>query len=106
MKYILTLLLLFSTSSFAAKGYKCVEPKWLGICGEVQENVVGQLEIEITIDKKIDGWIRFTMVCTNKELDPVYGYAKKIKNKWKLITFGTAISPEDCDKLNIPIVIR
>ena len=106
MKYVLALLLALTTQVNAAKGDKCIEPEWLGICEQVQEHVAGQLEIKIEIVKQKKGWVRFNAYCTNKELDPVYGYAKYIMGNWKLITFGTAITEEDCNQLGIPEFIR
>ena len=102
MKYVCAFLLLLSTQVFAAKGDKCTEPEWLGICEQVQEHVAGQLEIKIEVVKQKNNWVKFHGYCMNKELDPVYGYAKNVKGQWTLITFGTAITPEDCKELGVP----
>lgn len=111
IKYLMMLAFLLVSSVYSARVIekqhgKCTEPSWLGICDQIRQNTVDDADIIIVVSKHQSDWVKFNVTCTNKDLDPVYGYAHFENDKWQEKAFGTAIDDDYCDIMNIPKWIR
>lgn len=60
----------------------------------------------VTVEGIADGYARALVKSKSGETDPATVFLKKGKGKWKVLTLGTAFSPEDYTDLGIPASLQ
>ena len=60
-------------------------------------------DARVTVQVVADGYARVMVEGTS---DPATAYLKEKKGKWKVLSLGTAFSPEDLTEMGIPASVR
>ena len=60
-------------------------------------------DVRVIVQVVADGYARVMVEGTT---DPATAYLKEKKGKWKVLSLGTAFSPEDLSELGIPASVR
>lgn len=60
----------------------------------------------VTVEKTAAGYARVKVRSKAGQTDAATAFLKLEQGTWKVLALGTAFSPADCDKLNIPAPLR